>query len=151
MDTMTITDTQIRTLCTEAVDAGDAMQAALCAFALGESPAAYDWLLDEGELDTLATYTRDAARAECARVIAEAAREALAAARREVGDTIVRLGWRWAPNGALEYVAEEVEDVRHWDVLPFIIQRSGSLGDAVLPADVRAARWAAARGLRYVG
>lgn len=57
----TITDSQIRALRSEASDAWDNEQVAICDIALGDGAAATE------------TWTRKTARAECARVINEAA------------------------------------------------------------------------------
>lgn len=57
-----ITDAQIEALASEAAAAGDDVQAALCAYALGDGAVPSEW----------SQASRDEARAECERVILEA-------------------------------------------------------------------------------
>lgn len=72
--TTTVTDRQIRTLRAEADAAGDLAQAMICALALG-GPDALAGAEPGTEADRLLLtgISQDEARAECARVIADAA------------------------------------------------------------------------------
>lgn len=69
----TITDTQIRQLRTNAAEAGDLAMAMICARALGDDLADAEPGTDGADARDL---TVDQARAECARVIAEAEAQA---------------------------------------------------------------------------
>jgi hypothetical protein len=72
----TITDKQIRGLRTEAIAAGDEMQAGICSLALGvteyTTPATVASLAGNDFLTPEKDELRELARAECVRVIAEA-------------------------------------------------------------------------------
>lgn len=69
--TVTVTDRDIRNLRTEAAQAGDLVQVALCDWALGHAGAASDALVGDPVWGAEGV-TRADARAECERVIAEA-------------------------------------------------------------------------------
>jgi hypothetical protein len=69
---MTITDTQIHGLRSEAANHGDTLQEAICLRALGADPSDAEPGMDLAAL----TMTVDEARAECERVIASAAAQA---------------------------------------------------------------------------
>jgi hypothetical protein len=68
-----VTDTQIRALRAEALAAGDLRQAACCEIALGTIADGPTPEPGTDYADALLTWTAKQARAECARVIADAA------------------------------------------------------------------------------
>lgn len=73
----TITDTQICALSTESAEAGDLAQVAICQRALGEldpwdDTPQCDRIADRAAVEAALTMSIAAARAECARVIADA-------------------------------------------------------------------------------